>query len=374
MGVPLMDLKRSHAPILEEMSKAIVKVLEETQYITGPKLASFEQASARWLETPHAIGVSNGTDALLLSLLVLKRRFGTGVVLTTPFTFIATAEAIANAGFTVRFVDVDPETALMDLDKTESAFEPGVIGAVPVHLFGQCVDMERLMSFAGDHGMFVVEDVAQAFGARYKGKRAGAMGHTGAFSFFPSKNLGGAGDGGLITTADKELAEEVLAGRRHGASKSRYQHDFLAGNYRLDEMQAALLEVKLRCVEQWNEERQRLAGRYLTLFQQAGLLPKGHVRPLALQKGSTHVFHQFVVRADNRDALADHFKVAGIGHAIYYPIALHLQKAFGYLGYRPGAFPVAEALCNEVLALPIFPGLTDAEQEEVVGRMVEFYR
>ncbi len=373
MGVPLMDLKRSHAPILEQMSKAIVKVLEDTQYITGPRLSSFEEASAKWLEVPHSIGVSNGTDALYLSLLVLKRRFGGGVVLTTPFTFIATAEAVANAGFSVRFVDVDPQTALMDLDQTEAACEPGVIGTVPVHLFGQCVDMDRIMAMAQAHGLFVVEDVAQAFGARFNGKRAGAIGHTGAFSFFPSKNLGGAGDGGLITTADKELAEEILAGRRHGASKDRYQHAFLAGNFRLDEMQAALLEVKLRCVEEWNQQRQYLAARYGTLFQQAGLLGKEQIRPLGLQEGSTHVFHQYVVRAQRRDGLADHLKVNGIGHAIYYPIPLHMQKAFGFLGYRPGAFPVAESLSTEVLALPIFPGLTDQEQDEVVGRMVEFY-
>ncbi len=373
MGVPLMDLKRSHAPIQSEMAEAIVKVLEDTQYIMGPRLAAFEEAAAKWLETPHAVGVSNGTDALYLSLLVLKRKYGGGIVLTTPFTFIATAEAVANAGFDVRFVDVDPSTALMDLSLMEQSMEPGVVGAVPVHLFGQCLDMERLMGLAAEGGMFVVEDVAQAFGARFRGRRAGSMGHMGAFSFFPSKNLGGAGDGGLITTADDGLWQEVMAGRRHGASKSRYQHDFLAGNYRLDEMQAALLDVKLRSVEEWNVERERLAGQYLKLFDQASLLERGLVAPLGREEGSTHVFHQYVCRVEGRDALAEHLKGFGIGHAIYYPIPLHLQRAFAYLGYRPGSLPEAERLCDEVIALPIFPGLTDAEQEEVVGRVAQFY-
>lgn len=374
MGVPLMDLKRSHAPIQDEMARAIVKVLEDTQYIMGPRLGSFEKSVAEWLETPHAAGVSNGTDALFLSLLVLKRRFGGGIVLTTPFTFIATAEAIANAGFTVRFVDVDPDTALMDMGKTREAIEPGVVGVVPVHLFGQCVDMDALLGMAKSNGMFVLEDVAQAFGARFKGKRAGSMGEMGAFSFFPSKNLGGAGDGGLITTADEQLYDEVLAGRKHGASpKNRYEHGFLAGNYRLDEMQAALLEVKLRCVEEWNAQRQDIARRYVSLFAQSGLSAREAIVPLGFQEGSTHVFHQYVVKAQKRDGLADHLKKCGVGNAIYYPISLHLQKAFSSLGYRQGAFPNAEALCQNVIALPVFPGLTAQEQEEVVGRIAEFY-
>jgi len=222
--------------------------------------------------------------------------------------------------------------------------------------------------------MFVLEDVAQAFGARFDGKRAGSIGDMGAFSFFPSKNLGGAGDGGLITTADDLFYDEVLAGRKHGASpKNRYEHGFLAGNYRLDEMQAALLEVKLRCVEQWNEQRLEVAHRYVSLFAQTGLTAKEAIVPLGFQKGSTHVFHQYVVKAQRRDGLADHLKKCGIGNAIYYPIPLHMQKAFGPLGYRTGSFPNAEALCQNVIALPVFPGLTAQEQEEVVGRVAEFY-
>ncbi len=369
MPVPLLDLSRIHAPLLGRMTEAAAAVLAEGKYILGPNVTAFEKEAAQWLGTPHAVGVSNGTDALSAAFRALSLTRGTGRVATTPFTFIATAETIATAGFTPVFVDVDPETGLLDLDRLAQV--PDLVGVVPVHLFGQCVDMDRLMTISRERGWWVVEDAAQSFGARWGGKMSGTLGTAGSYSFFPSKNLGGVGDGGLVTTSDPELAALVRSARAHGSSGRKYHHDFLSGNLRLDEMQAAILRVKLPHVAAWNEERRNVAARYDRLLEQSGLLPRGQVVPL--RRNGDHVFHQYVVRAVERDRLAEHLQRNGIGHAVYYPVPLHTMKPFQYLGYRPEDLPASMLLSRQTLALPVFPGLSQDEQEEVVGRMAAFF-
>ncbi len=365
MGIPLLDLQRVHQPILEELVASARRVLETGQFILGPEVAAFEAEAARYLGAAHAIGVSSGTDALRATLDVLAMRGRKGRVITTPYTFIATAEAIGQAGFEPLFVDVDVETGLLDLDLLPEETDD-IVGVVPVHLFGQCLDMDRLLAWAGERGMWVVEDTAQSFGACWQGRQSGTLGTAGCFSFFPSKNLGGAGDGGLITTNDDELARYLRAARAHGVLTRKYYSDFLSGNYRLDAMQAALLRVKLPHVDAWNRARFEVAERYQALWEQSGLLRAGLVRPLARMEGSTHVYHQYVVRISRRDEVAAALSAAGIGNAVYYPAPLHVQEAFAHLGLAPEAFPGAMALAQSSLALPVFPGLTADEQERVV--------
>jgi len=348
------------------MTEAARKVLETGRFILGPGVVAFEEAAADYLGVSHAIGVSSGTDALRATLSVLAMTGKKGSVLTTPYTFIATAEAISQAGLTPRFVDVDVNTGLLDLDSLPQ--ETGdIVGIVPVHLFGQCVPMDPLMEYARARGLWVVEDTAQSFGATWKGVQSGAIGAAGCFSFFPSKNLGGAGDGGLVTTNDDDLAKYVRASRAHGVLSRKYYSDFLSGNYRLDALQAAILSVKLPHIDEWNRARLEVADRYLELWEQSGLLRKGLVRPLAREEGSSHVFHQYVIRVARRDVVAQALRDAGIACAIYYPAPLHLQDAFSDMGHAHEDFPAAMELSRTTLALPVFPGLTLAEQEEVVN-------
>lgn len=372
MKIPLLDVGRMHAGLEEELVAAARAVILDGRYIMGPEIGRFEEEMARYLGTGHAIGVSSGTDALLAALSVLFRRRGGGRVITTPFTFIATAEAIVAAGFEPLFLDIVPETGLLDLGQLPD-HPQGIVGIVPVHLFGQCLPMTPLLEYARQHGMWVVEDGAQCLGAAWDGRMAGTMGEFGCFSFFPSKNLGGFGDGGLVATADPELARWVRAARVHGVLNRKYNSDFLSGNYRLDTLQAALLRVKLRHVDRWNEQRREAAARYLSLLGQAGLIAGGQIRPLSPVAGSTHVFHQFVVRAERRDELAAALSDAGIATAVYYPVPLHVQPAFASLGLPAQAFPAAMELASQALALPLFPGITALEQEEVVGRIRSFW-
>jgi dTDP-4-amino-4,6-dideoxygalactose transaminase len=364
--IPLLDLKRVHEPILDQMTEAARQVLTTGRFILGPGVTAFEEAAAAYLGVPHAIGVSSGTDALRATLSVLAMNGKKGTVLTTPYTFIATAEAIQQAGLTPRFIDVDVNTGLLDLNCLPTETED-IVGIVPVHLFGQCVPMDPLMEYAEANKMWVVEDSAQSFGATWKGTQSGAIGAAGCFSFFPSKNLGGAGDGGLVTTCDDELAKYVRASRAHGVLKRKYYSDFLSGNYRLDALQAAILSVKLPHIDEWNGARLEVADRYLELWDKSGLLRKGLVRPLAREEGSSHVFHQYVVRVAQRDAVAQALRSAGIACAVYYPAPLHLQDAFSYMGHAPEDFPASMELSRTTLALPVFPGLTMAEQKEVVS-------
>jgi len=355
------------------MKAAVCEVLESGRFILGPNVESFEREVSGYLGTTHAIGVSSGTDALKSVLQVLALTRGKGKVFTTPFTFIATGEAVSSAGLEPVFVDIVEDTCLMDLAQVADRADSSCVGVVPVHLFGQCVDMNSLSTIALEHGLWVVEDAAQSFGARFDGKMSGAIGDAGCFSFFPSKNLGAAGDGGLICTNDDELARWCRASRVHGVLERKYYHDFLSGNYRLDAIQAALLRVKLKHVEKWNAERRVAAERYGTLFSESGLTGKELVRPLNLVPGSTHVYHQYVVLAKARDSLAAHLRDNGIATAIYYPVPLHIQKAFARLGYRPDDLPVSMQVSTRSLALPMFPGLTAGEQEEIVGRISEFF-
>jgi len=355
------------------MKEAAVEVVVSGRYIMGPAVADFEAAAADYLGAKFAIGVSNGTDALRASLAVLAARRGPGKVATTPFTFIATAEAIKTAGLEVVFVDVDPGTGLLDLELLEEQMSPHMVGVVPVHLFGQCVPMSRLMALAASHDLWVVEDAAQSFGARVDGKMSGTIGALGCYSFFPSKNLGAAGDAGLIVTDDEELASWCRASRVHGVLTRKYYSDFLSGNYRLDALQAAILLAKLPHVDSWNRARQQVARRYEELFAAAGLLEAGEVRLFREEPESTHVYHQFVVLARRRDQLLATLREADIGCAVYYPAPLHLQKAFAYLGHRPQDFPVSMELSESALALPVFPGLTESEQGYVVETIARFF-
>ncbi len=362
--IPLLDISRTHAGVEPAIETALAQVFRSGRYILGPEVSAFEEEVAAWLDVPHAVGVSSGTDALVAALQALGVGPGDEVI-TTPFTFIATADAVLRLGGVPRFVDVEPETLNLDPAKVEAAVTEKTRGILPVHLFGQCADMDGIRSVAERHGLWVLEDVAQAMGARWRDRPAGGLGIAGCFSFFPSKNLGALGDGGLVTTRDPAVADRVRWIRAHGA-KRKYYHDIPGGNYRLDEIQAAVLRIKLPRLAAWNQARAERADRYHRRFEAAGLIDEGRVRPLGRQPGSTHVFHQYVVRVQDREVAMEALKTRGIGHAIYYPVPLHLQVCLGDQTGRSGDHPVAEAACGEVLALPIFPGLTDEEQDAVV--------
>ncbi|HWP34036.1 MAG TPA: DegT/DnrJ/EryC1/StrS family aminotransferase [Thermodesulfobacteriota bacterium] len=383
MPVPLLDLKAQYATIREEIRAAVDRVLEAQRFILGPEVEALERELAAYTGVAHAVGVSSGTDALLLALTALD--IGPGdEVLTTPYTFFATAATIHRVGATPIFADIDPRTYNLDPDALEAALRDrlargGRVRAIlPVHLFGLPAEMGRIGALARRHGLAVIEDAAQAIGAEYAGetgrRRAGAMGAIGCFSFFPSKNLGGAGDGGLCTTDDARLAARLSALRVHG-SRRPYEHEEVGVNARLDALQAAILRVKLRHLEGWHAARAANAERYRRLFREAGLAaPAGPVELPADGAPHRHVYHQFVVRVPARDALRAALTAAGIGCAVYYPRPLHLQPCFAHLGYREGAFPQAERAARETLALPIYPELTEAQQAEVVEAIARFYR
>jgi dTDP-4-amino-4,6-dideoxygalactose transaminase len=372
MSIPLLDLPRFHAPILADLTRAMQRVMAEGRYIMGPEVARFEEEVAGFLGTTFAIGVSSGTDALRLALAALAKQRGPGRVFTTPYTFIATAEAAVAAGFEPVFIDIDPLTGLMDTQDLPEHPE-GAVGLLPVHLFGQCVPMQPLMEYARKHNLWVVEDAAQSFGATCSGSQSGTLGRAGCFSFFPSKNLGAAGDAGLVVTDDPELAEMMRAARIHGVSKRKYYSDFLSGNFRLDTLQAALLLVKLPYVTAWNTERGKVADRYDQLLYETGLIDSGCCVPLAREADSSHVFHQYVVRAENRDLAMQHLQESNVGCAVYYPVPLHLQPAFAHLGLGISDLPASSKLAAHALALPVFPGLTSAEQEQVIAHLADFY-
>lgn len=368
--IPILDIKRMHAEIAPELESAVLEVVRSTRYILGPDVTGFEKEIAAYLGVEDAVGVSNGTDALVVALTALDLGPGDEVI-TTPFTFIATAEAILRVGATPVFVDVNPDTLLIDPEQVAARVTSRTRCILPVHLFGQIADMDKLAEIAGPRGIHLVEDVAQAMGATWGTRQAGSMGSAGCFSFFPSKNLGGLGDGGLVTCPTKEFADRVRRIRAHGAAK-KYYHETVGGNYRLDAIQAAALSVKLTRLDKWNLARRERAERYIQLFDARGLIKAHRIMPLGLQSGSSHVYHQFVVRAEDRDGLSAHLTAAGIGNAIYYPVPLHRQPVFK--GLSTGEFPVADAAAQQVLALPIFPGLTDAEIDQVVDAIDAYYK
>ncbi len=372
MKVPLLDLAGQYRSIRREVLDEVRKVCDSQHYILGRNVSSLESEIAAYCGARHAVGVASGTDAILLGLMAA----GVGPndkVITTPFTFFATAGSIARLGAAPLFVDIHPKTFNMDPDSLERTLRKkakGVKAVIPVHLYGQCADMAPIMGIAGKYGLVVVEDAAQSIGAAYRGGKAGALGHMGCFSFYPTKNLGGFGDGGMVTTDDSRLAERLRMLRVHG-SRKRYYHDAVGVNSRLDEIQAAVLRVKLRYLDKWTALRVRNAGRYDRLFKKAGMA--GTVRLPYIEEGNMSVFNQYVVSVKNRDALRAHLAGRGVGTEIYYPLPLHLQKCFRHLGYKRGDFPASEKAAREVLALPIYPELGLGQQKDVVSAMAGFF-
>jgi len=392
--IPLLDLKAQYQTLRGQISLAIDDLLESQLFILGPVVGRFEEQMASYLGCRAAIGVASGSDALLLSLMALDIGPGCGIVVP-PFTFFATVSCIVRLGATPVFVDVDPETCLVTGDGVESVLadcetdpEDGglrhlksrsrIKALLPVHLFGQTCDMKRLSALAARHGLSLVEDVAQAMGARIPlgngvSKSAGSVGDLGCFSFFPTKNLGGIGDGGLVATNRTDLAEKISALRMHGES-ARYHHEFIGINSRLDVIQASVLTVKLRYLDQWCVQRIERAQTYRNLLTASGLLGQGLISVPAAGADRTHVFNYYVIRVERRDPLQQYLSAHGIQSAVYYPIPLHLQSCFKNLGYRRGEFPNAERIASEVLALPMYPELTSPQQEYVVDTIRNFFR
>ncbi len=370
--VPLIDLKAQYAELRDEIRAAVDRVLESQQFILGPEVEALEEEIAAYCGSAQAVGVSSGTDALLVALMALDIGPGDEVI-TTPFSFFATAGVIVRLGARPVFADIDPHTFNIDPAGIGAVMTPRTRAIVPVHLFGQAADMEPILRSAAAAGVAVVEDAAQAIGADYRGRRAGSLGRLGCFSFFPTKNLGGFGDGGMVVTDDRDLAARLRRLRMHGFADS-YNSSEVGGNFRLDALQAAILRVKLDHLERWHQARQRNAERYRELFTEAGLGDAGSPLVLPPEAGfGRHIYHQFVVRCRHRDRLRQHLAEHGIGSAVYYPVALHLQACFGTLGYHPGDFPIAEAATREVLALPIYPELSDDGARTVVDVTRDFY-
>jgi dTDP-4-amino-4,6-dideoxygalactose transaminase len=362
--VPLLDLKPQYALIRAEILARVGALFESQQFILGEEVAAFERELAAYCSVPFAVGCASGSDALILALRALG--IGRGdKVLTTPYSFFATAASIAHTGATPVFADVDGFT--FNLDPDQVAEIRGVRAIIAVHLYGGCADMDRIGEAA--HGVPVIEDAAQAIGAEYKGRRAGSIGPIGCFSFFPSKNLGAFGDGGAVTTGNPGLAARLRSLRVHGGT-TKYVHDEIGYNSRLDAVQAAVLRVKLPHLDEWTARRQSNADLYRTIFKARGTPV---IAPAAVPYQTRHVYNQFVIRCERRDALREHLKSEGIGTEVYYPIPLHLQPCFADLGYRPGDLPVSERLARESLALPVHPDLASDDIERVTEAVDRFY-
>jgi len=367
---PFLDLKAQFASIRSEVMAAISGVLESQLFILGPEVRQFENEIAAKLGAKFAIACASGTDALILALMASEIGPGDEVI-TTPFSFVATAGSIAQVGARPVFVDIEPVSFNIDVRNIEAAITPKTRAIVPVHLFGLPADLQPILDVATARKLLVIEDAAQAIGSRYGEKFAGTIGNFGCFSFFPSKNLGAAGDGGLITTNDPAMADRLRMIRVHGSS-SKYLHEIQGINSRLDALQAAILRVKLRHLDGWAEGRTKRAQRYRSLFEQKGLTR--FVRyPVVPAPALHHVYNQFTIRAERRDELKEFLLKNGIPTEIYYPLCLHLQKAFSAFGYRAGQMPIAEKASEEVLSLPVFPELTDEQQDAVVAGIADFY-
>ena len=365
--VPLFDLSRQWSDVEHDVRLALERVFANQQFILGGEVAGLEQECAAYLGVKRAIGVSSGTDALLGALMALGVGPGDEVV-TTPFTFFATAGVIARLHARPVFVDIDPRDYNIDPRKVAAAITPRTKAIIPVHLYGQAADMDALAAVSG--GVSIVEDCCQSIGTRYKGVATGGLGTIGCFSFFPTKNLGAFGDGGLMTTNDEALGEKLADMRMHGM-RPKYVHRFVGGNFRLDAMQAAVLRAKLPRLEGWIARRREGAAHYRELFSAAGLLGTVTLPDELPDRG--HTYHQYIIRAPRRDALREHMAAAKVGAEIYYPIALHQQECFADLGYSTGDFPESERATAEVLALPIFPELRADERERVVAAIASYY-
>jgi dTDP-4-amino-4,6-dideoxygalactose transaminase len=380
--VPLLDLKAQYQSIKADIDSAVAKVMTSQNFVLGPLVEECERAIAKYTQCSHAVGVSSGTDALVICLMAA----GIGrddEVITTPYTFFATAGSIARVGAKPVFVDIDPTTYNLDVTQIEAKLTPRTRAIMPVHLFGQMADMEAIMRIAEKHGVEVIEDAAQAIGAENGRRHAGSIGHYGCFSFFPSKNLGGAGDGGMVVCQDNRRAEVVALLRSHG-SKPKYHHKVIGGNFRLDAIQAAIVLAKLPYLDTWTAARQRNAERYDRLFAESGLEVADsswrggqEERPeVTIPKVVTdrHIFNQYVIRVAARDQVRAALNAKGVSTEIYYPIPMHLQECFSYLNERTGAFPESERAARETLALPIFPELSDEQAQYVVQCICEFFR
>lgn len=396
MKVPLLDLQAQYLGIKSEVDAAVASVMASQHFILGPKVQECEAAVARYSGCAHGIGVSSGTDALLVCL--MAEGIGPGdEVITTPYTFFATAGSIARVGATPVFVDIDPATYNIDPAAVVARVSSRTKAIIPVHLYGQTADLDPILRVAQEHHLVVIEDAAQAIGAEYKGRRAGSMGHYGCLSFFPSKNLGAAGDGGMVVTNDADRAEKLTRLRAHG-SKPKYYHHLIGGNFRLDALQAAVVSAKLPHLDKWTSARQHNAQRYDRLFAESGLritdssqYDRNHpyVRPRPVAAGvetepvdlylpkvafDRHIFNQYVIRTQRRDALRTALEGRGIGTEIYYPVPMHLQTCFAYLGQKEGAFPESERAANETLALPVYPEVTEEQARYVVQCVRDFFQ
>jgi len=372
--VPLLDLKAQYATIRDEVQLAINRVLESQHFILGPEVQALEEEIATYSHSQCdcGIGVSSGSDALLVSLMAIGIEPGDEVI-TTPYTFFSTAGSIHRLCGKPVFVDIDPLTYNIDPQKIEAAVTPRTKAIIPVHLYGQMADMGPIMEIAERHNVYVIEDAAQAIGSEYKGRRAGSMGHLGCFSFFPSKNLGGFGDGGMVVSNDPTLADRVRLLRNHGY-RPKYYNKVVGGNFRLDAIQAAVLRVKLRHLDDWTASRQRNAATYRRLFGETGLLDgEGAVALPHDAALGRHIYNQFVIRVSRRDELRAYLQEHDVGCEIYYPVPLHLQECFADLGYERGDFPHSEKVAEETLALPVYAELTDAMQRTVVGHIAAFF-
>lgn len=373
-NIPSFDLTRNYARVKEEINVAVLRVLETQHFILGPEVEALERELSAYLEVKNAVGCASGTDALVLAMMALDLKPGDEVI-TTPFTFFATVSCITRCGGTPVFADVDPVTYNVKSEDILAKITPRTKAVLPVHLFGQMCPLEEIKDELASRNIALVEDCAQAIGAHRmiggRVARSGSVGKIGCFSFFPTKNLGCYGDGGMVAIADdEELAARIRRLRVHGAGTT-YFHDEVGINSRLDALQAAILRVRLRHLEGWNEERRIVAGRYMMLFGEKGLLD--FITPPAELPGGRHVYHQYVVRAKHRDELMKYLAERGITTRVYYPLPLHLQRCFANLGYKKGDFPVAEALADDVLALPMFPELLPEEQERIVSEIAGFY-
>lgn len=398
MNIPILDLKAQYAAIKEEINQKVLGVLASQSFILGAEVKALEEEIASYSRVRFAVGMSSGSDALIISLMALGVGAGDAVI-TTPFTFFATAGAIARVGAEPVFCDIDEKTYNLDPERLREVSEKQtkarqgrannkgrgkgrqVKAIIPVHLYGHCADMDPILAVAREYGLAVVEDAAQAIGSEYPSRRgvmkAGTMGTLGTLSFYPSKNLGGYGDGGMVLTESRKLADKLRCLRQHGGTR-KYYYKMLGGNFRLDALQAAILRVKLGHLDAWQEKRRERADAYVQKFAQSGLVEAGLVKPpVAVYKNSGipnyHTYHQYVVRVKKRDALQAYLKENGVGTSIFYPLPLHLQKCFAYLGYRRGDFPVSEKAAKEVLALPMYPELTPDQQDYIISCLQQFY-
>ena len=376
MKVPLLDLKEQYKTIKKEVLKTAEELFESQYFILGPRVTDLEEKIADYCSSKHAVGVSSGTDALLISLMAIDTGLK-DMVITTPYTFFATAGSIARTGARPVFVDVDPKTFNISSECLESVVDSmprtelkKLKAVIPVHLYGQCADMAPILEICKKYNLVVIEDAAQAIGAEYQGQRAGSMGDFGCFSFFPSKNLGAFGDGGIVTTNSDEFYDKLCILRTHG-SRPKYYHKLIGGNFRLDAFQAAVVSIKLKYLDQWTKARQENAQKYRALFSHAGL---EDVVELPYEKEDRHIYNQFVIRVgERRDDLRGFLSDAGIGTEVYYPVPLHLQDCFSDLNYKKGDFPQAEHAALHTLALPIYPELSDDQIEYVVEKIKGFY-